>query len=808
MNPKSHLRLTFLFILFFSLCFFPSISLAVSNNDIVLPEDVIELEEEKTTIESEGTETEVSDPEVFQEESTSEVIETEEQDSEEVDIEAPIVEHPEDKSATEDQVETENNPIEEADEEIPTEEEISEETEEETPSEEEISEETEEIIPPEAVTNLHTYHDEEGNICLGWDSSEGADGYVIRRQIGKDQFIEIAVIEETTYKDLTAANNEYNFYRIHPFKLIDGERLLGDSITYVWNYKKLSQITDVSVEIKAFGKVLLNWSPHPETDGYLIYRKTGTGPFSYRYVLNDLSFLDSTASGEEESTYRVYPFIRRGNKLLTGLVSETAPLLANRLPRVENFQGGVIESATVEFKWDPVPYATSYLLYRKDQDNQNVFVSEITSGTSYIDKKAHNYKINRYTIFACEKSESGKRIPSLSSNIVSAYPRLTAVKSTSAENDDGEAILNWEEVNGAPFYAIYRKVSAQGELKFLFARQGNYIKAIERLPQMGEYNFYFIRPYCFVDGKQIIGPHKSGVYSWVKPKMDPVKLSSSDAKDGARLSWSKSKRATSYTVWKEQNGKRVKIAETTSPSYLDRSALKRIYGKYWVQPLYEDAANALSIKGPYSKPTQARKKIDMRRAIAITFDDGPVRNTTAILNALKKYDAAATFFVLGSQTFGNEDILRRMHNEGHEIGNHSYDHPELPYLSSESIRWQINRTDQLIRSATGSTTKVFRPPYGSYTSRVLYAANKPAIMWSVDTRDWANRDASHLYYYLLNNTRNGDVVLMHDIHPSTVNGFINALPELSRRGFEFVTVSELMEYKGASKSAGSVFYGR
>ncbi|MBX6383129.1 MAG: polysaccharide deacetylase family protein [Microbispora sp.] len=184
-----------------------------------------------------------------------------------------------------------------------------------------------------------------------------------------------------------------------------------------------------------------------------------------------------------------------------------------------------------------------------------------------------------------------------------------------------------------------------------------------------------------------------------------------------------------------------------------------------------------------------------RKCVALTFDDGPGEYTGHVLDLLAAHHARATFFLLGQMiTDETRDVVRRMASEGHEIGNHSWDHASLPGLSSESLRRELDRTQEAVRKATGVRMRLMRPPYGA-TGPALDTETKQEglaqILWAVDTLDWLNRNPTVIAQRSAA-AKPGDIVLMHDIHPTTVQALPRLLDELDRKGFTYVTVSELL----------------
>jgi peptidoglycan/xylan/chitin deacetylase (PgdA/CDA1 family) len=199
---------------------------------------------------------------------------------------------------------------------------------------------------------------------------------------------------------------------------------------------------------------------------------------------------------------------------------------------------------------------------------------------------------------------------------------------------------------------------------------------------------------------------------------------------------------------------------------------------------------------PRTKPPKTTPKL--KGAAAITFDDGPGAHTARLLNALKQYNAKATFFVVGSKVSNNKALIQRMIDEGHEVANHSYSHPNFTKLSDAQVLSQIRKTSDAIAAITGEKPTLLRPPYGSFTRRITNLAEQEGlalVLWSPSPEDWKYRDVDYVYKYIIDNVKAGSTLLLHDIHKTTVDGFIKALPVLIERGLKLVTVSELVDLK-------------
>ena len=183
--------------------------------------------------------------------------------------------------------------------------------------------------------------------------------------------------------------------------------------------------------------------------------------------------------------------------------------------------------------------------------------------------------------------------------------------------------------------------------------------------------------------------------------------------------------------------------------------------------------------------------------IAMTFDDGPSATLTPkLLDILAAHQIKATFFVIGENVAEHPEIVARAAREGHEIGNHSWSHPNFAKMSDDGVRSQLQRTNDAIKSATGSRPTLLRPPYGSITAReerwIHDQFGYQIILWDVDPYDWKRPGPSVVRNRILKETRPGSIVLSHDIHPGTIEAMPSTFDALEAKGFKFVTISELI----------------
>ncbi len=196
-----------------------------------------------------------------------------------------------------------------------------------------------------------------------------------------------------------------------------------------------------------------------------------------------------------------------------------------------------------------------------------------------------------------------------------------------------------------------------------------------------------------------------------------------------------------------------------------------------------------------------------KKLIALTFDDGPSPYTTPrLLDILKGRDVKATFFVLGTMAQKSPEILRREANDGHEVASHTMYHNQLTLLSASQIRAEAVEMDRIFTEILGTRPPFTRPPYGAFNMAVGEALGQPAILWSIDPRDWADRNASVVCSRVTGAARDGAIILVHDIHATTVDAVPCIIDTLRSWGYEFATVSELAATKGVKLVNGVGYY--
>lgn len=181
------------------------------------------------------------------------------------------------------------------------------------------------------------------------------------------------------------------------------------------------------------------------------------------------------------------------------------------------------------------------------------------------------------------------------------------------------------------------------------------------------------------------------------------------------------------------------------------------------------------------------------KLVALTFDDGPHELCTPqLLDGLKTRGVHATFFLMGENIAGNEALVRRMEEEGHLIGNHSYRHIQLTKAGEDAVCESIEMTEEIIAGITGNRPQYLRPPYGDWNEELECRMDMTTVFWTIDSLDWKLQNTRQIVQRVMKRVGNSDIILMHDIFPTSVESALQIVDTLQAEGYTFVTIDELM----------------
>lgn len=384
------------------------------------------------------------------------------------------------------------------------------------------------------------------------------------------------------------------------------------------------------------------------------------------------------------------------------------------------------------------------------------------------------------------------------------------------EASDQYVSLHWTPVKRADGYKIFKK--AEDDKAFSLAgrvKNSDVSNAtIVDLSPHKKYEFYIIA-YRGDESK-----YYSEKYKIVKTRTLPLRpklIVESTLKGLLEIKWDDIESASGYeliyTGPNEKQGEIINDHTVTERTYTEKnvgdnySAIIRSYIE----------ENGRKIYSPYSdeKTTkitnisiQSNKLDPNKPMIAFSFDDGPSYSNSSkrILDTLEKYNVKATFFMVGENAKNNPEDLKRKVELGMEIGNHTYNHK---HYGNDVKPRDISKSSKAIEKACGQAPTAFRSPGGNTTEAIreeCKAEGMPLYYWSLDTEDWKSRDAKKVYKRVTKNVKDGDIILMHEIYGSTADAVEKLVPKLLSMGYQIVTCSDLVEYKGGKEPVAGTQY--
>lgn len=369
-----------------------------------------------------------------------------------------------------------------------------------------------------------------------------------------------------------------------------------------------------------------------------------------------------------------------------------------------------------------------------------------------------------------------------------------------ASRPDGRILLRWDEIEGGEEYVLYRSRKKSGGFHQIYQTDGERCRYTDRKRVPGRAYYYRLKVFS---GEGDACSRSETVKGRSLKKVHLGRISNLSGSRKLVLHWKRVQGADSYQILRKNEAKgRYQVIATvrgTKNSYADR---KRRGGRFYTYRVRarDDAGG----RGGESRAASQMAIDGRKKMIALTYDDGPSPYTPTVLRALKKYRARATFFVVGGSVGRYPGSVRRAAALGCEIGNHTYSHNKLTRLGSRQIKSVLEKTNRAVRAQTGRNIRTMRPPGGSVSPAVCKAARMPVILWSVDTLDWKTRSTSATIQCVLRRARDGDVVLMHDLHQPTARAAETIIRTLKARGYQLVTVSEMAAYRGGM-SAGKIY---
>lgn len=628
-------------------------------------------------------------------------------------------------------------------------------------------------------------------IKLDWIEQNDVYFYEVYRQTGKNgEKVLLSKVNDITYVDSEAEDGKGYIYTVMPVK---NDYSYASRVGLVTVYRiGTVKITEACSEKAG---LRIEWAAVRLATEYRVLRKAGDDSEWTEIAKcpkEKTFYVDGNVEAEQKYTYAVKAVA--GD--YEGEILDEVTLQYIAYPKIT---GCVSAEKGIRLNWSKVPSAVYYLVYRKSGADApwKPYALLDSEFTGYEDKDVKNSVTYSYTVRAVDENET-------KSHYDDAFPiRFMAKPEIKAAQSDTDGVrLTWTRSEGCDGYAVFRKEFAWGSWRLVCLTDDEAAtSAVDAFAKDDTAYTYTVRAMW---NKNLSAYDEKGVT--VRFMRAPEGLECfANTKHGNVLRWQNNDKATAFFVYRRvEEGKWKAIGKTDKSIFADKKAHRD--GRYFYTV---KAYNSSVFQSGAAKAVKTFKDgINPKgKMVALTFDDGPSDSiTNGVLDVLEKYRAKATFFVVGQNIYYGRNAMKRAAKMGCEIGTHTYSHIDLPSSSSSTIREEIAWTDDLIREYTGSPATVARAPGGALDSSSAATVGKPFFYWSVDTRDWESRDASSVISIVKNNAADGDIILMHDVYESTLEAVETVVPWLISEGYQLVTVSELMQYKGGIIPKAGVQY--
>lgn len=619
-------------------------------------------------------------------------------------------------------------------------------------------------------------------VLLEWNEQEDIYYYEVYRQLGKAGSPSLlSKVQTATYTDTEMTSGKLYIYTVKPV-FTDLTKSASPSSAAAYHLPT-PEITSVTSEKEG---IRVEWSVVREALGYKVFRRAeGEEEWSTIATLKKgtTAYEDKTASGSVKYFYAVTAVASS----FTSEQSEEAEMSYIAYPKII---GGSSTETGISFSWTEVPDCEYYYIYRKasDKGSWKPYALLDSQYTSYEDDDADSGTAYTYIVRAVDTEGKMSHYDNGFTSRHIGIPQITKI-----EGAVNGVKVTWSGSYGCQGYGLYRKSEGDTNWKLVKVIKGSKtLSAVDTKVKNSAVYTYTVRAIW----KNSLSAYDE-VGTTFRYLQAPQKLQCDiDTASGNVLKWKGNDAASTYIVYrKDEVSNRWKvIGQTTANFFADENIVGTAKYNYTVM-----AYISSTYMSSYAKivSTKAVKLNSNQKMVALTFDDGPSDvHTNGILDVLEKYNSKATFFVVGENIEYGSDALSRAAKMGCEIGTHTYSHIDLPTSSDDEIIEEITLTDDLVKKYTGEKTKVARAPGGEIDDRSASIVDKPFFYWNVDTRDWESQDADSVIDIVMSETQDGDIILMHDIYDSTASASETIIPWLINQGYQLVTVSELMEYKG------------
>ena len=618
-------------------------------------------------------------------------------------------------------------------------------------------------------------------IALEWTACDDVYYYEVYRQTSKNgEKVLLSKAQELSFVDTQTVDGKAYIYTVMPV-LTDYSYSQQKTAVLAYRIGNV-KITDACSEKKG---LRIEWTAVKEAKGYHVLRKAeGDAEWTTAgKVTGDNTFyVDSNVKGDVKYTYSV----KAVSGSFEGAVGDEVELQYIEYPELIGY---VSTDEGIKLSWSKVPQAVYYVVYRKTNADSvwKPYALLDSDYTAYEDRDVKSAVSYSYIVTAVD--ESNKR-SHYDDAVTMRFLKKPEIKTVSGATNGVK--LTWTKSDGCEGYAVYRKDFGKSNWRTVCLVKGaDTLSAVDSSAKNNTAYTYTVRA---VWNKNLSTYDEKG--ATIRFMQAPQGLVCyPETEYGNVLKWNKNDSVQTFFVYRKADGGSWQLIDKTDKNiYADKKADKE--GKYYYS--VKGYASSVFYSGAAeSVKTFKDEPILTGKMVALTFDDGPSDSiTNGVLDVLEEYGVKATFFVVGQNIYYGNEALTRAAKMGCEIGTHTYSHIDLPSSSSSLIREEIEDTDELIKKYTGAPSTVARAPGGALDSASAAIVNKPFFYWTVDTRDWESRDADSVISIVKNNTGDGSIILMHDIYESTLEAVETVVPWLIDEGYQLVTVTELMQYKG------------
>lgn len=634
-----------------------------------------------------------------------------------------------------------------------------------------------------------TTENKNGYIRIIWDNTEGADGYYIFKEHNGKSKKAATVVNSDSYNDEEIENAGEYTYSVVAFSS-SGKSFYKSEKKQV--YVAPPAITGCDNTVNG---VALKWSATEKADGYGIFRKTGdegeAQPVA-RVQGGVTEYCDATVILADTYCYTVVAYIGEYSSESAGEIK------IDFIPATENVKAeNTVEG--IKVSWDEVSAVEGYEIYRRNGENdewKRIATVSDPKTVSFCDKDIgdrtfYEYKVNTYA----------GELKSNYNNITAKTFFISPTLIKNVELRENGFHVSWYKNEGIDGYIILRKTQGEKEWIPVWASSdGNQEAYTDTTAESGKSYSYTV--------SQAIGEYASAYIENDESRLfvaTPV-LQVKNSPSGVRLSWTKSSGAAEYRIYRKMSGEEEwteidAVKGDGTVSCIDKSVTYGEKVRYRIKAWVDDENESLMRKSVSLYAVDPDKPM-----VALTYDDGPYAPVTnSIIKTLKKHNARATFFIVGSRTEEFEDCIKKADKAGCEIANHTFAHTNLTKAKKKEIQSEISKTNKAVEAVIGKSPVLVRAPGGAVDDKVKKYVEYPLINWSVDTLDWKYRNASSVIAKTKNGVKDGSIVLMHDLYESTAAASKKIIPWLIEEGYQLVTVSEMMDAKGMNIKKGELY---